>query len=133
MRWKSKTFLDLLRLSAPAPPTTQTLAGIANGGASSSSRIDPIIGDFRVGDALDVWGDTATGVARGWKPDCSALLATHSFGASYGAPLVTDFSMESCAAPTTSGSAIDSIVLELDTACAGLQFDRVAAVWIGGG
>ncbi|CAM0912001.1 unnamed protein product [Alopecurus aequalis] len=65
---------------------------------------------------------------------CSALLLSHSFGATYGRPPVTAaYAPPEClAAARARGRSLALAVLEWSADCRGRQFDRIFGVWLSG-
>ncbi|THU70112.1 hypothetical protein C4D60_Mb08t21620 [Musa balbisiana] len=61
-------------------------------------------------------------------PSCSLPLLRHDFGDTYGRPPAT----AAYAPPPGCPAPWDRVVLDLSVACAGEQYDRIAAVWLDG-
>nr|CAD1839870.1 unnamed protein product [Ananas comosus var. bracteatus] len=67
-------------------------------------------------------------LASGATPSCSLLLLSHSFASTYGNPRLHPLLSPPCA----SKSAWATAVLSFSAASQGDQYDRIAAVWLGG-
>ncbi|OAY65689.1 Peptide-N4-(N-acetyl-beta-glucosaminyl)asparagine amidase A [Ananas comosus] len=101
---------------SPPPPPPRLLRPRPSGGPSSPQEyLDPT--------------QPPLPLASGATPSCSLLLLSHSFASTYGQPPVsTLYSSPPCA----SKSAWATAVLSFSAASQGDQYDRIAAVWLGG-